>query len=180
MIFIDLFFTFLMIGFVAFGGGYAMIPMIQLEVVERHGWMTMAEFTSIIGVAGMSPGSIATNIAIIVGMNRAGLGGAAISALGMVLPSLLLIAVIGTIFIRNDKNKWIQYSLYGLRAVITGLIFYAAFEFAVRSGLPTTVSWFTASQILIFLGSLIALLVLRKQPLTIILLSGLVGIAIYS
>ncbi|MDQ6420627.1 chromate transporter [Paenibacillus sp. LHD-117] len=180
MILIELFLTFLMIGFVAFGGGYAMIPIIQQEVVDRHGWMTIAEFTDMIGVAGMSPGPIATNIAIFVGMHQAGLGGAIVAALGMVLPSLMIIVAVGAVFFKIHQNKWMQSSLYGLRSVITGLILYAAFMFAVRNGLVTSLSWFTLSQVLIFAGSLAALLIFRKHPLSIILISGLIGIAIYS
>jgi chromate transporter len=180
MILIELFWTFLMIGFVAFGGGYAMIPLIQQEVVERHGWMNVAEFTDMIGVAGMSPGPIATNIAIFVGMHQAGIGGAMIAALGMVLPSLAIIVAAGAIFFKIHHNKWMQSSLYGLRSVVTGLILYAAVVFALRNGLVSSVSWFTLSQVLIFAGSLAALLLFRKHPLGIIVISGLIGIALYS
>jgi len=180
MILLELFLTFLLVGFIAFGGGYAMIPIIQQEVVERHGWMNVTEFTDMIGVAGMSPGPIATNIAIFVGMQQAGIVGAIVAAIGMVLPSLVIIVAVGTIFFRIHQNKWVQSSLYGLRSVITGLILYAAVVFAVRNGLVTSVSWFTLSQLLIFAGSLAALLLLRKHPLTILIISGLIGIALYS
>ncbi|CAM3900601.1 MULTISPECIES: chromate transporter [Paenibacillus] len=180
MILLELFLTFLMIGFVAFGGGYAMIPLIQQEVVERHGWMTLSEFTDMIGVAGMSPGPIATNMAIFVGMHQAGLAGAVAAAIGMVLPSLVIIVAVGMVFFKIHQNKWMQSSLYGLRSVITGLILYAAVVFAIRNGLVASLSWFTLSQVLIFAGSLAALLLFRKHPLSILVISGLIGIAIYS
>ncbi|MHA6483549.1 chromate transporter [Paenibacillus sp. strain BS8-2] len=180
MILLELFLTFLMVGFVAFGGGYAMIPLIQQEVVERHGWMTVSEFTDMIAVAGMSPGPIATNMAVFVGMHQAGIGGALVAAIGMVLPSFVLIVVVGALFFKLHQNKWMQSSLYGLRSVITGLILYAAVVFAVRNGLVSSISWFTLSQLLIFGGSLLALILFRKHPLTIIIVSGLIGIALYS
>ncbi|CAM4237311.1 chromate transporter [Paenibacillus alkaliterrae] len=179
MLLLDLFFTFFVIGFVSFGGGYAMIPLIQEEAVHRHGWLDAQQFTDIIAVAGMSPGPIATNIAIFIGVQEAGFLGAVVAAAGMVLPSLLIILGVGMVFFRIYQNKWLQSSFYGLRSIITGLIIYAAIIFAVNNGLVSSLSWFTVSQLLIFIGSLAALLIFRKHPVYIIIVSGLVGIAVY-
>lgn len=90
MILFELFWMFLLIGFVSFGGGYAMIPIIEIEVIKK-GWMTTQEFTDVIAVAGMSPGPIATNSAIFVGYQVEGITGAIAAGLGMVIPSLLLV-----------------------------------------------------------------------------------------
>lgn len=180
MIIVEIFFVFFLIGLLSFGGGYAMIPLIQEEVVNRHGWLNAAQFSDIIAVAGMSPGPIATNIAIFIGVEEAGIGGAIAAAAGMVLPSLLIILGIGVVFFRIYKHSWLQSSFYGLRSIITGLIIYAAIIFTVNNGLVSSFSWFTISQLLIFIGSLAALLYFRKHPAVIILLSGLIGIAIYS
>ncbi|XEC93447.1 chromate transporter [Paenibacillus tarimensis] len=177
---VDLFVTFFMIGCVSFGGGYAMIPLIQEEVVGRHGWMTAQQYTDVIAVAGMSPGPIATNAAIFIGYGQAGLLGAALASVAIVLPSFILIVILGMIFFNIERNKWIKSSFYGLRSIITGLIIYAAIIFAVNNGLVSSFSWFTVSQILIFLGSLCALIFFRKHPISVILISGLVGVAIYS
>lgn len=180
MILLELFITFFLIGLVSFGGGYAMIPLIQEEVVNRHGWLNIQQFSDIIAVAGMSPGPIATNIAIFIGVLEAGFLGGTVAAIGMVLPSLIIILGVGMVFFRIYKSTWLQSSFYGLRAIITGLIIYAAIIFAINNGLVSSLSWFTASQLLIFAGSLAALLFYRKHPAIIILLSGLIGIAIYS
>ncbi|MFD2670318.1 chromate transporter [Marinicrinis sediminis] len=175
----DLFITFFMIGFVSFGGGYAMIPLIQEEIVHNHGWMTAQEFTDVIAVAGMSPGPIATNTAIFIGYNQMGLTGAVLSALGMILPSLMIILAIGAIFYKIQKSMMVKSAFYGLRSIITGLIVYAAILFAVNNGLVSSISWHTFSLILIFGLSLLALLRYRIHPVYVIVMSGLVGVTVY-
>lgn len=175
----DLFWTFFMIGFVSFGGGYAMIPVIELEV-SRHGWMTTQEFTDVIAIAGMSPGSIATNSAVFVGYQTARLPGAIVSALGMMLPSLAIILIVATIFYRASSSKIVQSAFYGLRPIITGLIIYAAIRFAISNEFFGALSWYTFSLLFIFVLSLFALLRLRMHPVFVIMLSGLIGIAFYT
>lgn len=99
---LDLFLTFLLIGFVSFGGGYAIIPMIQLEV-ERHGWMTSQELIDVIAVAGMSPGPIATNTAVFIGFHVAGFWGGATAALAMTLPSVLIVLLLASFFTKSTR-----------------------------------------------------------------------------
>lgn len=175
----DLFLTFFMIGFVSFGGGYAMIPLIQEEVVVRHEWMSMQEFTDVIAVAGMSPGPIATNSAIFIGYSQFEFWGAVVSAIGMVIPSLIIILIVGAIFHKVHKSMVVKSALYGLRSIVTGLIIYAALLFAINNGLFASISWYTLGLILIYGASLIALLYYRIHPIYVILISGLVGVAFY-
>lgn len=177
---LELFKTFFMIGLVSFGGGYAMIPFFQGEVVERHGWMTAQELSDTIAVAGMAPGPFATNSAIFIGYHEAGIVGAIIAALGMTLPPFIIIFAVGAIFYKIHHHTLVQSVLYGLRAVVTGLIIYAAFIFALHNGLIGSISWQTAGLAAIYLASLIALIRFRMHPVAIIVLSGLVGVAIYS
>jgi chromate transporter len=175
----ELFRTFLMIGFVSFGGGYAMIPVIEMEVA-KHGWMTTQEFTDVIAIAGMSPGPIATNSAIFVGYQTAGLSGALVSAAGMVLPSLSIILLVATVFYRLHKNKSVKSAFYGLRPIITGLIIYAAIRFAISNEVISMVfSWHMVSLLSIFSLSLIGLFRFRMHPAFVILLSGLAGITFF-
>ncbi|MEQ6377881.1 chromate transporter [Bacillaceae bacterium S4-13-58] len=175
----ELFLTFLMIGFVSFGGGYAMIPVIEMEV-SNHGWMTTQEFTDVIAIAGMSPGPIATNSAIFVGYKTAELPGAIVSALAMVIPSLLIILIIATFFFRFNEKPLVKSAFYGLRPIITGLIVYAAIKFAISNDvLSTEVSWHTLSLLMIFGLSLFALIKLRMHPVLVIALSGIVGVVLY-
>ena len=164
---------------VSFGGGYAMIPLIQEEVVERHGWMTAQAFTDVIAVAGMSPGPIAANSAIFIGYDQMGFWGALVSALGMILPSFLIILVIGTVFYKVQQSFVVKSAFYGLRSVVTGLIVYAAILFAMNNGLVSAISWHTISLWIIFGLSLLALIRFRIHPVYVILLSGLAGVALY-
>ncbi|WP_428911854.1 chromate transporter [Niallia sp. Krafla_26] len=177
--YLDLFLTFLMIGFISFGGGYAMIPVIEMEVTQ-NGWLTTQEFTNVIAIAGMSPGPIATNSAIFVGYEIAGLTGAIVSALGMVLPSLLIILVIATFFYKINENHLTKSAFYGLRPIVTGLIIYAAINFAISNRIIGSFSLTTLSALLIFGVSLFALLRLKMHPVFVILLSGVVGMVLYT
>lgn len=179
LLLIELFWTFLMIGFISFGGGYAMIPVIELEV-SKHGWMTTQEFTDVIAIAGMSPGPIATNSAIFVGYKTAGLPGAIFSTLGMVLPSLIIILIIASFFYRLSDHKLVKSAFYGLRPVITGLIIYAAITFAISNNIIGELTWQTLSLIIIFVLSLFALIRLKLHPISVILMSGIIGIIIFS
>lgn len=174
----QLFSTFLAIGFVSFGGGYAMIPVIEREVTN-HGWMTLPEFTDVIAVAGMSPGPIGTNSAIFVGYRTAGLPGAIVSAAGMVLPSLLIVILVATFFYKMHKNAWVKSAFYGLRPIITGLIFYGAIRFSISNGVIGTYSNETVTAFLLFGGSLFTLVYMKLHPLYVIVLAGLIGMAIY-
>ncbi|MFS0779764.1 chromate transporter [Neobacillus sp. 3P2-tot-E-2] len=179
MILIQLFWVFLLIGFVSFGGGYAIIPMIEMEILKQ-GWMTTQQFTDVIAIASMSPGPIATNSAILVGYQVQGITGAIAAGLGMVLPSLILVIIIAMFFKRISKNKHVESAFYGLRPIITGLIGYAAIKFAISNHLVSSISWYSFSLLVICALSLFALIRLRMHPALVIILSGIVGAAIYS
>ncbi|NIK75100.1 chromate transporter [Paenibacillus castaneae] len=177
---IELFITFFLIGLVSFGGGYAMIPLIQEQIVNQHGWMDQQHFIDTIAIASMAPGPIATNIAVLIGYNEKGLLGAVIATMGTVLPSVIIILILGKIFYKIQDHSLVKSSFYGLRAIITGLIIYTAYMFADTNGMFASMSWYTWSQILIFAGSLAAFIVFHKHPVSVIILSALVGIAVYS
>ncbi|MDF2934777.1 MAG: chromate transporter [Paenibacillaceae bacterium] len=174
-----LFQTFFMIGLLSFGGGYAMIPVISHQV-EAHKWMTNSDFTDIIAVAGMSPGPIGTNSAIFVGYRVDGLSGAIAAAAGMTLPSFLIIIAVAAFFARMNENRYVQAAFYGLRAAVTGLILYGAVKFADSNGMIGSVfDMQMAVALVIFAGSLVALLVYKIHPLRLIVVAGLVGMAVY-
>ncbi|WP_066191782.1 MULTISPECIES: chromate transporter [Gracilibacillus] len=175
---LSLFWTFLLIGSVSFGGGYAMIPVIE-EEVSKHGWMTTQEFTDVIAVAGMSPGPIATNSAIFVGYHTASLPGAIIAALGMILPSLIIILIIAAFFFKFHELPLVRSAFYGLRPIITGLILYSAIHFAISNQVIGEISYQTITLIGIFALSLFALMKLRLHPVTVIALAGICGLVLY-
>lgn len=119
--YLDLFITFFKIGLFTIGGGYAMIPLIQQEVVA-HGWLTLLELTDFIAVAESTPGPFAVNIATFVGMEMGGLAGALVTTTAVVLPSFIIILFIAKAFTNFQQNKWVQGALYGMRPVVIGLI----------------------------------------------------------
>lgn len=178
MVLWELFWSFFKIGFISFGGGYAMIPVIEQEVLAHH-WMTEAQYAEGVALSGMSPGPIATNSAIYVGYHTAGIIGSVFAAAGIILPSVIVIMLISAFFYKLHEHKEVKAAFYGLRPVIVALIIFAAFRLAIVNPLLRELSWDTIIMGLIFLASFVGLIRYRMHPLSIILLSGLVGIAIY-
>ncbi|MFK7694029.1 chromate transporter [Paenibacillus sp. HJGM_3] len=175
---VELFLTFVKIGFVSFGGGYSMMPVIEHEVVARN-WMNAREFSDMIAISGMSPGPIAANSAVIVGYHTAGVLGAIVAALGIVMPSLLLVVIVGLVIARYRSQAWMDLAFSGLRPIVAAFIFYAAVRFALGSGAIQRVDIHLVGFLVIFAGAFIALLKYKTHPLIVILLSGLVGVALY-
>ena len=125
MSYLNLFFTFFKIGLFTFGGGYAMIPLIQQEVIGQQ-WLTMGELSDFIAIAQSTPGAFAVNIATFVGMERAGFLGALVTATAVASASFIIIILIAKIFSNFLCNRWIQGLLFGMRPVVIALIASAA------------------------------------------------------
>lgn len=175
----ELFLTFFKIGFMSFGGGYAMIPVIGHEV-KAHGWLVEEQFTNSVALAGMAPGPIATNTATLIGYETAGIIGATVSTIGIILPSLLIIIIIASFFYHMDQNKQVRSIFYGLKPVVTGLIIYAAIHFGFKGQAESLFTWKNVSIAVMAAGVFVAVLKYKLYPITAILLSGLVGIALFS
>jgi len=171
---LELFLTFLMIGFVSFGGGYAVIPLIREEVVERHGWMTVREMNDAIAVASMTPGPFAVNSAVFIGYSEAGIAGAIAAAAGAAAPSLILIVLLGAIYVQVRRYELVQSAFYGLRPVIAGLVVYAAILMVLNNRLFAEFSYPSAALSAVFLLSLAAFY-FRLHPLYVMLIAGAVG-----
>ena len=120
-----LFATFFKIGAFTFGGGYAMIPLIQKETVETHKWITDDDILEIIAIAESTPGPIAINSATFVGYRTCGVLGAAAATLGVVLPSFLIILGISYVLREFQELKAVQYAFNGIRAGVLALLFKA-------------------------------------------------------
>ena len=123
-----LFFTFLKIGAFTFGGGYAMIPLIQKETVESHGWITDEDILDIIAVAEATPGPIAINTATFVGYKTAGFWGSFFATLGVVLPSFLIISILAFFLEPFKRLKMVSYAFVGIRAGVMVLIVQAVLK----------------------------------------------------
>ncbi|MBO9608887.1 MAG: chromate transporter [Paenibacillaceae bacterium] len=175
----QLFWTFFKIGCFSFGGGYAITPVIEKDAVA-YGWLTPAEFTDAVAVAGMAPGPIATNSAVFVGYKTAGLAGALSATAGIVLPSLIIVIILAAFFYKIHRHPHVQAVFYGLRPVVSGLIVYAAIRFGMNGGYLGTFAWQGLVALLILIGALLALIRFRLHPVVVLLMSGLAGIVIYS
>ena len=118
---IELFLAFLKIGAFTFGGGYAMIAMIQAEA-ERHGWLTQEELVDFVALSESTPGPLAVNMATFAGMRTGGVLGAVIATLGIVLPSFIIILIIAKCFEKYKKSKAVGGIMYGLKPAVVGMI----------------------------------------------------------
>lgn len=128
MMLAQLFLSFLQVGAFSVGGGYAAMPLIQAQVVERFGWLTMEEFTNLITIAEMTPGPIAVNSATFVGLRIGGVAGALIATFGYILPSLILVSLLSWAYTRFRSGKAMQTVLSLLRPVVVALISSAALD----------------------------------------------------
>ncbi|WP_240666592.1 chromate transporter [Longirhabdus pacifica] len=179
---LDLFVTFFMIGMVSYGGGYAMIPIMQHEVVDKFAWMDLQQFSDVIAIASMSPGPIAVNSAVMIGFQTQSWLGAVFAVIGIVLPTFLLCTIVATFFYKIYQRKTMKAAFYGLRPVIAGFIAYAAILFAMKNGvIPTTgFSSKTVFMIGIFAGCLFGLMKYRLHPFFILLGAGIMGIVFFT
>ncbi|MEM1682765.1 MAG: chromate transporter [Ignisphaera sp.] len=119
---IELFLTFLKIGFVMFGGGYAMIPILRYEVVLRHQWISEQELIDIIAVAESTPGPIAVNSATYVGYKVGGFLGAFLATIAIVLPAFMVMLAIAIVLMKFYGNYLVRGVLNGIRGAVLGLI----------------------------------------------------------
>ena len=129
----QVFATFFKIGAFTFGGGYAMIPLIQKEAVEKNGWVTDEDILEIIAIAESTPGPIAINSATFVGYRTCGVLGAACATLGVVLPSFVVVLVISYVLEQFQQIKAVQYAFNGIRAGVLALLFKALWTMYKKS-----------------------------------------------
>lgn len=131
MIFFELFYTFFLIGLFTFGGGYAMIPMIQEQVVGK-GWISADALTDFIAISEVTPGPFALNISTFVGNTVAGPFGAICSTIGVILPSLIIIIIVAMIMKKFIANKYVQGGLNGVKPIVLALILSTALLMFVK------------------------------------------------
>lgn len=137
----DLFITFLKIGTFTIGGGYAMIPLIQREVVTRRGWLTDTEMLDAIALSQTMPGILAANIASIVGQRLRGLRGALVAVLGNILMPILFIILIAALFRQFKDIPAVQHIFMGLRPAVVALIAAPVFTLARKAGVTLRTVW---------------------------------------
>lgn len=187
MIYLQLFFSFVKIGLFSFGGGYAMIPLIQKEI-ESHEWLSASEFVDIIAISEMTPGPVAVNSATFVGYKAAGVLGGIIATFGVALPSVVLVLIVSRYFFRFQDHPLNKMLFYGIRPVIVGLIFSAAVIVAqtafFKEDIVFNLSYILKNflyvinfkSILIFAVSLICLVKFKINPILMIIIAGILGV----
>ncbi len=188
MIYLQLFLTFLKIGAVSFGGGYAMIPLVTEEVVS-NGWLTNAEIMNFIAVAESTPGPIAINMATFIGASQGGILGALLATLGVVLPSFIIILVIVALIKRLLKFAGVKAFLNGIRPVAIGLIIATAITmiltviFSLETVYDKVVFDWRALVIFSSVGATYYTLKFWKKktlsPILLILISAVLGVIFY-
>ncbi len=118
-----LFLTFAKVGVMTFGGGYAMLPILQREVVEKKGWVTEEELADYFAIGQCTPGVIAVNTATFVGQKLAGMAGGIVATLGVVFPPLVIISALAEVITRYAHLPWVQHAFAGIRVCVCVLIF---------------------------------------------------------
>ena len=136
---IKLFTTFFKIGLFSFGGGFAMIPLIQREVIERHKWISKGDFVDMLVLAQSTPGPIAVNTAVFVGYKTRGVGGAIMATLGTVLPSFMVILLLALFFAEVRENRYVDAAFRAMRPAVVALIV------APLMGLVKGIKWYLAA-----------------------------------
>ena len=182
MIYIELFTTFFFIGMFTIGGGYAMLSLIQTQVVTRHEWISESMFADIVGISQMTPGPIGINSATYIGytvLQETGAGefacviGSFTASFAVVLPSFLIVLAIVKAYDRFRNSRTMSSVLDALKPAVVGLIAASAILLITPENFPDWKSW------LIFAAALAATLIGKLSPIIAIIAGGVIGILIY-
>ncbi|MEG0308100.1 MAG: chromate transporter [Clostridium sp.] len=172
MLLLKLYLAFLKVGTFGFGGGYAMLPLIQKEIVDNNAWISHSDFVDIIGISQMTPGPIAINSATFVGYRTAGFLGSIIATLGVVTTSFILISFANYFFTKFKNSKVLSNALKGMRPALIGLIVsvFLTLSFESYRDLNSLI-------IAVIIG--ILLYKTKIHPILIIVIAALLGILFY-
>lgn len=176
MIYLELFLTFFKIGAFTFGGGYAMLPFIQQEVI-RHDWLLMEQLIDFVAISESTPGPFAINVSTFVGIQTAGILGALCSTLGVVLPSFIIIIIVAKIYDRFRTSKTVSGAMLGLKGTVVGLIGAAVISTAQSIFQVNSIDLKNVIGVTLF-GVFLFALIKKANPIIIIVLSAVVGIVI--
>jgi len=182
MLYLELFYSFFKIGLFGFGGGYAMLSLIQGEVVTRHSWLSAQEFTDIIAISQVTPGPIGINSATYVGYVATGnVWGSVIATFAVVLPSFIIMLLISKFFLKYQKHPVVESIFVGLRPAIVGLIAAAALVLMNKEnfGSPTEDTYTFIVSVILFLVAFIGTRKFKINPILMIIVCGLAGLVIY-
>lgn len=175
MVYLQLFWVYLKIGLFGFGGGYAMLSLIQAEVVDKYGWISTQEFTDIVAISQMTPGPIGINSATYIGYTTTGnVWGSVIATVAVSLPSFVLVLLISYFFARFRNNRFVEAAFLGLRPATVGLIAAAALL------LMNSENFIDYKSYLIFAVSFLLVWKFKVHPILMIVLAGVAGALLYA
>nr|WP_122012391.1 chromate transporter [Maliibacterium massiliense] len=189
MLLLQLFWSFFQIGVFSIGGGYAAMPLIQSQVVQLHGWLSVTEFADIVTIAEMTPGPIAINSATFVGTKVAGIPGALVATAGCIVPSCIIVMTIAYFYFKYQNVSVIQGVLGGLRPAVVSLIASAGLSIlllALFNNPATTLLTLNLRDtnvlgVVLFVASLVVLRKCKKiNPLFVMAGSGLIGMVLFN
>lgn len=173
MLYLQLFLTFFKIGVFGFGGGYAMISLIQAEVVTEHGWITASQFADIIAISQITPGPIAINSATYIGYTATGsVWGSALATLGVCAPSLIIMLIASRFYLKMKDNPYVAQVMKALRPVVIGLILSAALMLLTPDNFIDWKSY-------VIFGLVLVVAIRKVNPILLIVLAGLAGYLFY-
>lgn len=186
IIFLQLFYTFFVIGLFGFGGGYGMLSLIQTETVMHHHWLSSAEFTNIVAISQMTPGPIGINSATYCGYaavhnmglsNTMAIFGSITATFALVLPSLILMLLISKMFLKYMKTPAVQSIFMGLRPVVVGLLVAATLLLCnvENFSLPSINVWQFSISIGLFIATFIGTMWLKINPIRMICYAAVAG-----
>lgn len=185
---ITLFFVFFKLGFFSFGGGYAMIPLVEQQLKASGIAILPETISNITAIAGISPGPVGVNLAIGFGYELGGVLGVVSAFVGVALPSLITVIIVAVIFEKICHSKYMEWALTGLKPIVVGIILYAAISMAMKNGLffaakpiPNSTNlivsgfYFNILSIIIFSTALFAMIKTKIHPFFMILAGAVIG-----
>ena len=182
MIYWQLLWVYLKIGMFGFGGGYAMLSLIQHEIVDLHHWLTPQQFTDVVAISQMTPGPIAINAATFVGMKLTGMPGAVVATLGYITPSCIIVTIIAKLYLKYREMDMLQGILGGIRPAVVALIGSAgisilqtAFWEASGKMVISDTSWLMVG---IFVVCVVLLRKVKMNPIWVMVLAGVMKVLV--
>jgi chromate transporter len=182
VILLELFLTFAKIGLFTIGGGYAMIPLIQEEIIRRN-WLTLEGVIDILAISEMTPGPFAINAATFIGIQQAGIPGAIFATTGVITPSFIIVLLVARYFTKFKDHSLVQGLLTGIRPAVIGLIATATFSIMKSVFSITASSIFTLVNLkgIVILGLvLVGIYKLKIHPALMIIISAILGMVFFT
>lgn len=168
---LEIFWVFFRMSPITFGGGYAMIPIIEREIVFRKKWMKMQDVSDTLALAGTAPGAIAINASIYIGYRIRGILGALIAMFGALIPTFIIVVTLGSLYLYFQDNTYVNAAFKGISGAVVALITYAAFKISKTSIIDKSTAILSMIMVL-------GMIILKLHPILVIVLGAILGILI--